>query len=65
MDQLYSVEAKTRERELGAQEPLEKRQLHRVPVLRRIEALLLLALMWKVLTQLLLMAHICPDRRGC
>jgi transposase len=39
--QLYAVEAKARERELNAKELLEQRQLHSVPVLQRIEALLL------------------------
>ena len=39
--QLYAVEAKARERELGVQELLEQRQLHSVPVLQKIEALLL------------------------
>jgi transposase len=39
--QLYAVEAKARERELNTQELLEQRQLHSVPVLQRIEALLL------------------------
>jgi transposase len=38
---LYAVEAKARERELGVQELLEQRQLHSVPVLEQIEALLL------------------------
>jgi transposase len=39
--QLYAVEAKARERELDANALLEQRQLHSVPVLQRIEALLL------------------------
>jgi transposase len=39
--QLYAVEAKAREGELDAQELLEQRQLHSVPVLHKIEALLL------------------------
>ena len=39
--QLYAVEAKAREDELGAKELLEQRQLHSVPVLNKIEALLL------------------------
>lgn len=39
--QLYAVEAKARENELNAIELLEQRQLHSVPVLQRIEALLL------------------------
>ncbi len=39
--QLYAVEAKAREDELDANELLEQRQLHSVPVLNKIEALLL------------------------
>jgi transposase len=39
--QLYAVEAKARERELDANGLLEQRQLHSVPVLQKIEALLL------------------------
>jgi transposase len=39
--QLYAVEAKARECELDANALLEQRQLHSVPVLQRIEALLL------------------------
>jgi transposase len=39
--QLYAVEAKARERELDATALLAQRQLHSVPVLQRIEALLL------------------------
>ena len=39
--QLYAVEAKAREDELGAKELLEQRQLHSVPVLNKIETLLL------------------------
>ncbi len=39
--QLYAVEAQGRERALGAKELLELRQLHSVPVLQKIEVLLL------------------------
>ncbi len=39
--QLYAVEAKARERELDANGLLDQRQLHSVPVLQKIEALLL------------------------
>ncbi len=39
--QLYAVEARARERVLDASALLEQRQLHSVPVLQRIEALLL------------------------
>ena len=39
--QLYAVEAKARENELDAKELLELRQLHSVPVLNKIESLLL------------------------
>ena len=39
--QLYAVEAKARENELDAKGLLEQRQLHSVPVLQKIEALLL------------------------
>jgi hypothetical protein len=39
--QLYAVEAKAREKELNAVELLEQRQRHSVPVLQKIEALLL------------------------
>jgi transposase len=39
--QLYAVEAKAREDELDAKGLLEQRQLHSVPVLQKIEALLL------------------------
>ena len=39
--QLYAVEAKARENKLDAKELLELRQLHSVPVLQKIEALLL------------------------
>jgi transposase len=39
--QLYAVEAKARERGLGPKDLLEQRQLHSVPVLQKIEALLL------------------------
>jgi transposase len=39
--QLYAVEAKAREKKLNAAELLEQRQRHSVPVLQKIEALLL------------------------
>ena len=39
--QLYAVEARARERELDAQELLLERQMHSLPVLHKIEALLL------------------------
>ena len=39
--QLYAVEATAKERKLGTKELLEQRQLHSVPVLQKIEALLL------------------------
>lgn len=39
--QLYAVEAKAKERELDTNKLLEQRQLHSVPVLQKIEALLL------------------------
>jgi hypothetical protein len=39
--QLYAVEARAREKELKPMQLLEQRQLHSVPVLKRIEAMLL------------------------